>query len=204
MTPLAELAAFAGVMALGQFSPGPDMVLLTRTALSEGWASGVKTAAGIATGLAVLSIATVGGLSAAFRSDGVWGKALTLAGAAYLCWLALNLIRTAGTMPEPGRKRTIGAAYLRGLLCNLLNPKALLFLAAVTSPFLAGDHDHWWPWAIGGVIVIQGFVLWSAWVFVLQRAVVRETYRRWAKWIDRLFALALFALAVTLILGYSR
>ena len=34
MNPALELALFAGVMALGQFSPGPDMILLTRTALA--------------------------------------------------------------------------------------------------------------------------------------------------------------------------
>jgi threonine/homoserine/homoserine lactone efflux protein len=36
MTAAAELLMFAGVMVLGQFSPGPDMLLLTRTELRKG------------------------------------------------------------------------------------------------------------------------------------------------------------------------
>ncbi len=48
MTAAAELLAFAGVMALGQFSPGPDMVLLTRTSLKCGAKVGSDGAFGIA------------------------------------------------------------------------------------------------------------------------------------------------------------
>ena len=47
-----DLAAFAGLLALGQFSPGPDMVLLTQTSLSHGRTAGWWTTAGITTGLA--------------------------------------------------------------------------------------------------------------------------------------------------------
>ena len=46
-----EWWTFVMIMALGQFSPGPDMVLLTRTALSRGCAAGWAVAGGVATGL---------------------------------------------------------------------------------------------------------------------------------------------------------
>ncbi len=58
MSPPLELLAFAGVMALGQFSPGPDMILLTRTALRSGARAGVEMALGIACGLAVHATTT--------------------------------------------------------------------------------------------------------------------------------------------------
>ena len=63
---LAELLAFSGVMALGQFSPGPDMVLLTRTSLKSGVRAGVEMALGIACGLTVHATLAVAGLALAF------------------------------------------------------------------------------------------------------------------------------------------
>jgi len=49
---IVELLAFALVVLIGQFSPGPDMLLLTRTALEEGRKSGLFMVLGIVTGLA--------------------------------------------------------------------------------------------------------------------------------------------------------
>ena len=63
MSPAVELAAFAGLMALGQFSPGPDMILLTRTALAEGAKAGAIMALGIASGLLVHASIAVAGLA---------------------------------------------------------------------------------------------------------------------------------------------
>ncbi len=49
----AELAVLMGVLALGQSSPGPDLLLVTRTAVARGRAAGWWTALGISTGLCV-------------------------------------------------------------------------------------------------------------------------------------------------------
>nr|WP_246418214.1 LysE family transporter [Haloferula luteola] len=187
-------------MAIGQFSPGPDWLLVTRTALSEGTGNGVRTAAGIATGLVFHVGLAVGGLAGIFRTEAAWGKAVACLGAAYLLWMVVGLLRHAGEIPELGEIRSRGEAYLRGFLTNLLNPKVVLFVVATTSPFLAGDHPRWWPWAIGGIVIAQGFLLWCLWAWLLQWPPVKQGYRRAAKWIDRVFAGLLVILAVVLVL----
>ena len=65
MTNTGELLVFAGLIVLGQFSPGPDMVLLTRTALREGAGAGVRMALGISCGLAVHATIAVAGVAVA-------------------------------------------------------------------------------------------------------------------------------------------
>ena len=202
-----ELWMFAGVIVLGQFSPGPDMVLLTRTALREGSRVGVKMACGIACGLAVHSTIAVGGVAVAFQRFPMLRKVMQWVAAFYLLWLAYGLLRSAviiwrsGTGDGAAVKASSQPAFVRGVLCNLFNPKVPLFLAAVCAPFLAGNHPAWWPFAIWGVVVGLGIGLWSLWVVLLQWRPLRSRYEGAAGWIDGAFGVALTVLAVCLMIG---
>jgi threonine/homoserine/homoserine lactone efflux protein len=202
-----ELWVFAGLMALGQFSPGPDMLLLTLTALKEGRKTGVQMAAGIACGLAVHATIAIAGMAVAFQSFPMLRRGLQWVAAFYLLWLAWSMAefliaRYRGAIfemePVPSRR----APFVRGLLCNLLNPKAALFLAAVCAPFLTGEHPDWWPFALWGIIVGQGLGLWSLWVLLLQWTPLRLRYERCSGLIDGIFGLVLAALAIRLMCGW--
>ena len=76
-----ELAVFGGVMALGQFSPGPDMLLLTRTALAQGGRAGAWTAAGIACGLLVHAAVAMSGASLLLVGPSLQARCLRAAAA---------------------------------------------------------------------------------------------------------------------------
>ena len=201
MSPLLELIAFGGVMAVGQFSPGPDLILVTRTSLSEGAGRGMQTACGIATGLMVHAGIAVAGVAAALRSHGMLAKGVAWLGAGYLFWIAIQLLRHAGELPSLSAAQSRKDAYLRGLLCNLLNPKVALIFAAMITPFLGVRSEGWWPWVLWAETVVQGLVLWCLWALVLQWPPAKNLYRRSAVWIDRTFAVLLMALAVSLGVG---
>lgn len=202
-----DLLAFAGVMALGQFSPGPDMILLTRTALKTGVRAGVEMALGIACGLTVHATLAVAGLALAFERAPALRDLMRWAAAGYLLWLAYRMlvgifvawysgVRVESIAEVSGRE-----PFLRGLFCNLLNPKVAIFLAAVTAPFLQGQRPVWWAFAIWGIIVGQALVLWSLWAWLLQWRPLRLSYERVEWWIDGTFGVALIGLAIRLIIG---
>ncbi len=208
MTEAMELVTFAGVMALGQFSPGPDMILLTRTALKSGVAAGVKMALGIACGLAVHATLAVGGLALVLDRVPWLRRGLSLAAAAYLLWLAWKILWEIFCKPMKGGGSSFEGGdgvsqrpFLRGLFCNLLNPKVPIVIVALTAPFLRGDHPAWWPFAIWWIIVGQGCVLWSLWAGLLQWPFLRRLYERSAGWVDAGFAIVLMLLAVKLAMG---
>lgn len=205
MNPALELAAFAGLMALGQFSPGPDMILLTRTALAEGAKAGAIMAIGIATGLCVHASVAVAGLAVAFEQSSGLRKAISWAAAAYLLWLAWCLLKSAFSPPVASGENIPAPSsrgpFLRGFICNLLNPKAVIFLAATCAPFLTGTHPSWWPFAIAGLVIVQGGTLWALWAGLLQWQPVRTRYEKSARWIDGIFGVALAALAVKLLVA---
>ncbi|MGC6582200.1 MAG: LysE family translocator [Akkermansiaceae bacterium] len=195
---LEQLLGFAVVMALGQFSPGPDMILLTRTAVAEGLRAGWVMVAGIVTGLAVHASLAIGGMSVLLSSGGLVSQAVRIIAAAYLCWLAWGLIKKAELTDEavPQSKRS---PYFRGLFCNLLNLKALVFFAGVVAPFL--DKESWNVVSITlwSIIVIEGLVLWGLWVWLLQFAKIKRAYCKAGRTLDFLFAHTLVILALKLV-----
>lgn len=195
-----ELWTFAVIMVIGQFSPGPDMLLLTRTALAEGLKAGWLMVLGIVTGLAMHATLAIGGMAVLLAQGGWLSWTMRVLAAAYLVWLAWGLLKPAGQMSgeiEP-RKRS---PYLRGLFCNLLNPKVLVFFAGVVAPFLGPGHPDWWPLALWGLIVGEGLFFWFLWVWLLQIEPIRRGYQKAGRLLDLLFALALAALAVSLVIA---
>ena len=202
-----ELLLFAGIMALGQFSPGPDMLLLTRTALARGRAAGWRTAFGIATGLCLHAGVAIGGVAYLISRGGWLKDGLRWAAAGYLAWLGCRLGRESylafrsGFQEQAQESPRTGSDFLRGVLCNVLNPKVALFFAGVVAPFLAGDRPGWWALVLWGILVGEGLLLWSLWVWVLQFPLFKNGYRKAAKWIDAAFGLGLLTLAAVLVIG---
>lgn len=188
-------------MALGQMTPGPDWVLVTRWALAHGFRSAVWTATGIAIGLMLHAAVAVGGLAVYVRkSEALWLAARWLA-AGYLLWIAFGLVRPGKRLAGEGEPAVRRRPFLQGLLCNVLNAKVSLLLAAVCAFYLRGEHAPWWPWLLWAVIVIQGWTLWVAWAALLQVKSVRSAYAMAQQWLDASFAVALLALAVRLMTG---
>lgn len=175
---------------------------------ASGGRAGTWIAAGIACGLVLHATVAMSGATLLLAGASLLARCLRAAAALYLGWLALQLLRAAWRpMPEdePGVTAvTHGEGMVfwrRGFFCNVLNPKVALFFAAMAAPFLAPGHPAWWPLALGGVIVVEGFTLWIAWAWALQWPPLKRGYRSAARWIDALFGLALLVLAVRLLGG---
>jgi threonine efflux protein len=207
MSAALDLATFAGVMVLAQFSPGPDMVLLTQTSLKKGARVGVEMALGIASGLMVHATMAVAGLALAFERLPMLSGLMHWAAALYLLWLAWHMVRErfihhdfAGTQTA-AEVAPVQRPYFQGLWCNLLNPKAAIFLAAISAPFLKGMQTSWWPYALWLIIVGQGMLLWSLWAWFLQWQPLRRGYERASATIDGAFALVLASLAIWLLVS---
>ena len=195
---IGELLAFALIMVVGQFSPGPDMLLLTRTALAEGLRAGWLMVFGIVTGLAFHATIAIGGMAVILAKGGVIALTMKWLAAGYLLWLAWGLMKKQeGGGAEVIPKRS---PYLRGLFCNLLNPKVLVFFAGVVAPFLDGGHPAWWPYALWGLIVGEGLFFWCLWVRLLQVPTIRRGYQKAGRALDFIFAAGLTLLAVNLVL----
>lgn len=168
------VAAFLGATSLLILVPGPDNVLVVRAVLVGGRTAGLRTAAGVITGLLVWALAAAAGLSALLAASRVGYDALRLVSAGYLLWLGASSLRGAGRRTLAGTQAP-GLAppgYRLGVLTNLLNPKVGIFFVA----FLPGFVPHGAP--VGPTTLLLGalFVLEGAfWFWALIGIVARGT-----------------------------
>lgn len=108
--------------------PGPDFVLVTRSAAS-GRRRGWFAAAGVTCGLVVHAAAATLGLSALLAAAPAALLAVKVIGVAYLAWMGLQILRGSGSQaaPDAGPVETSDrSVFLRGLLTDVLNPKVML------------------------------------------------------------------------------
>jgi threonine/homoserine/homoserine lactone efflux protein len=135
---LAFLATATGAVLM----PGPDMLVVVRTALTGGARAGAWAAAGSAAGNLLWGAATVLGATALLTMSATAFGTLKLAGAAYLCWLGLQALLAArrGDLVTEAEEcgATLGAAkaFRRGLASDLANVKVGLFWTALVPQFM--------------------------------------------------------------------
>ena len=105
-----------------------------------------------------------------------------MCGGVYLGWLAWKLLRSAvagGSGAEvEGRAEVLTprGAFVQGLVTNLLNPKAVIFLASVLAAMLGPEPSVVRKAGFWLIVVGQALVFWSLFVWLLQRPAVQRAY----------------------------
>src|SRR6476469_9312276 len=125
-------------------TPGQDMILVMSRSVAQGSRAGVATAAGVSVGLVGHTVLATLGLGALRRTSEWLFLALKLAGAAYLIYLGIGLLRTRGSELTVGlaTHRSLRQLFRDGALSNLSNPKIAIFYFAFLPQFVAADSPH--------------------------------------------------------------
>jgi threonine/homoserine/homoserine lactone efflux protein len=136
--------------------PGMDMAFVMASALVGGRRAGLAAVGGIVAGGAAHVV--IGSLGVGLLLQALPGafNTLLVAGALYLGWIGLTLLRSAGAMlavsdaPAASQRRT----FVRALATCLMNPKAYLFTMAVFPQFIRPDQG----W-VGAQMVAMGAIV---------------------------------------------
>jgi threonine/homoserine/homoserine lactone efflux protein len=196
-----SLAAFALTALVIEMTPGPNMAYLAALSLSQGIRAGLAAVGGVALGLSVYGAVAALGLSAAIDNSPLLYEVLRWGGVIYLLWLAWEAWASeAETAPEKAGDSDIrsGQAFRRGLITNLLNPKAAVFYVAVLPDFIQPGRGSVVTQTLGLSALYVGIATLVHLVIVLlasrlQSAIHTPEKRRG---IRRVLAVALAAIAV--------
>ena len=134
------LLSFSIAAALLTITPGLDTALVLRTAAVEGPRRAMLAGAGVVTGVLAWGLIAALGLGAVLAVSELAYRCLQFAGAAYLIWLGIGMLRGAFRPREPGLPRVMAPSapnwFLRGVMTNLLNPKVGVFYISFLPQFL--------------------------------------------------------------------
>jgi threonine/homoserine/homoserine lactone efflux protein len=142
----AASAAGIALVALGMvLTPGPNMMYLASRSLSQGRRAGMVSLLGTVTGFITYLTMASFGLAGVFLTARWLYWTVKLAGAAYLLYLAWQVLRPHGTAVFETRDLPTEATarlFAMGLLTNLLNPKAAIMYLALIPQFIAPGRRH--------------------------------------------------------------
>ena len=191
-------------MLAGQFTPGPDFLLIVKVSLNHGKKSGIFTSLGITIGLIIHCTIAITGLAFLFNSSEPLGEIIKYAGSIYLAYLSFRLFystkKHSSSNPFEKNKNSKslsnGLAFLQGFLTNLLNPKVVIFISAMLSGFISPESSLHVKLAYATIIIVQGFVFWTLFSVALQAPPIRKTFLANQKSFNITFAVLLLTVAV--------
>ena len=132
-----SLLAFALTAVIIELTPGHNMGYLAVLTASAGRRAGLAATAGVAVGLVGAGVASSLGLAAIVAASNLAYELLRWGGVLYLLWLAWEGWRDAPDGIEKSVDPSSHAKFFfRGLITNLLNPKAIIFYLSVFPAFI--------------------------------------------------------------------
>ena len=172
-------------------SPGPATLAIAGTSMALGRGSGLSLASGITTGSLIWAISAAFGLGAIMLANAWVFEVIRYFGAAYLMYLAYKSARSVISSKEIKVKSLTGSRstlFTKGLLLQLTNPKAILFIGSLYSLGIpAGSSIQ------GLVIVISavgtlGFVIFHGYAVLFSSKAMTRLYLRLRRWFESAFA----------------
>jgi threonine/homoserine/homoserine lactone efflux protein len=116
--------------------PGADMTFITASAARGGRRDGIVAALGVGAGALVHICAAVLGLSAILASSQMAFDLIKYAGAAWLLWIAVSLVRARAATGQSAPPIVPARLFRAAMLVNILNPKVALFFLAFLPQFV--------------------------------------------------------------------
>lgn len=193
-------------LALAQIAPGPNLLAVAGAALGQGRVAAVFTALGIATAIFVWVSLVAFGLGTVLLVYPSLLTGMKLLGGGYLCFLAAKALlaaRRGGATAFHADARTDltpGAAWRRGLLVNLTNPKSALVWAAVGTFLYGSGLSAAQVAGFAPVGFTSALLIYGTYGLLFSSGPARRTYGRFAHLFEAMFGLAFGVIGGKLVL----
>jgi RhtB (resistance to homoserine/threonine) family protein len=201
-----QLITIATIHFLAVMSPGADLAVVIRNSIGQKKIFGILTALGIASGILIHVSYALLGISIIISQTPWIFSIIKYAGAIYLVYLGIQSLRSSGGFEIKSQSvksalMTPFEAYRTGLLTNLLNPAASIFLLTVFSQVIQPGTPVMYQVVYGLEMVLVTF-LWFAFISsIIGNDKVQKTISGYKIWVDRVMGVVLILLAIKVVLG---
>ena len=139
-------------------TPGPGMLYVLARSIAGGRREGIESSLGTLMGGICHVLAAALGISALLAASAVAFHTVKYAGAAYLVWLGVQMIRTRDAelvheaVAQPSQPQS---AFRQGIFTEVLNPKTALFFLSFIPQFVAPERGHvFWQFVVLGTVSV--------------------------------------------------
>ncbi len=135
----ATLLAFAAAALALVVIPGPNLIYIITRGIQQGRRAAVMSSLGVQAGMVVHILLAAFGLSALVARSPVLYDVIRYAGAGYLIWIGVALLRKRRVEVDEVatlRPASMRRLFLHGFAINMLNPKVILFVLALLPQFV--------------------------------------------------------------------
>ncbi|CAH0530891.1 Threonine efflux protein [Allocatenococcus thiocycli] len=166
-----ELFSLALLGILIVISPGADFVLVLKNSINQGRRAGIWSAVGISLAISIHISYSLFGISYLISQNEWLFSMIRYLGAAYLVYLGLKGLFASPSQQAEGQAAHEGAPdwqfFFQGFLCNVLNPKTMLFFLSIFSQVINPEADNQNNALIYGAYMIALHGIWFSMVAVL-------------------------------------
>jgi threonine/homoserine/homoserine lactone efflux protein len=143
MFDIQNYGSFIGAIVIFQLIPGPGTLAILNATARNGVGAGLGAVLGTLAGDFLFMVAAVAGLAAVMNANPEMFQALQWFGAAYLCWMGLQLLRArvASDAASTEPRRVASVHFRQAFAVSITNPKVVLFFVAFFPLFLRPDSS---------------------------------------------------------------
>lgn len=202
------LGLIGGIHVLAAMSPGPDWLYVTRQTLTRGRTTGLWCSLGIALGLGVHIAYSVFGLAVVVNASEWLMMLIRIFGGVYLIHLGMNGMRS-GPMAVQNHdapevvmpKESVLLTLWKGMLCNILNPKAPVYFVALFTSVLSPKMPTWQLAVYGIWMMFLQFLWFATVVLFLSVPKFNHFFQTYAHWLNRILGVMMTGLGFKIIVS---
>lgn len=196
-------------IAAAQASPGPNMFAVAGAALATGRKAAFMVVLGIATGSLLWSALAALGMGALFTALPILLTLLKFVGGLYLLYMGYRALRTVRVGQDPniraGRPTASSfAAWRRGLLVVMTNPKAVLMWLAITTFLYGAGLGNIEVLLFGPITAISAILIYGFYGWLFSTGTATRGYNRYWRWLEAAFGAAFGSFGLMLLISGFR
>lgn len=175
---------------IAQLSPGPDVLLVAKSAASNSRQNTLKIVLGISVGIVVWVILTLLGFTVLIEQWPWIQQVLMLVGGFFLAKMGYAMLK--GGLATFKQQVVLGGVidqklqnyFLLGLFTNLSNPKTLIYFSSVFSLALSSTAGESLKAQLAVIIPIQTFIVFSLLTLIMSMPMMKAMYQKVGSYID--------------------